>query len=363
MDVKKNPAFMNLVLSGISDGIYATDIDKNVTFWSKGAEAMTGHRAEDVLGKSCKYFLAHTDEYGAPLCDTPKCPLVYCEEQRKSMPVKYITAHKSDGKRMSVSVTASPLISDGNLLGVVEVFRNNTEHRELEKLKDGLSNMLVHDFKNHLSIITIVLQTLREKCDGSNDRYLSMAVSACMDLDRMAINLLEIASLEKGVELDAKAVSMAGIASAEADEVKARLELSGHGANVSCHIQDGIPDVLCDKYYMRRVVANLLDNAVKFTPDGGEIKVSCVRGTHPSDGSGAFVRVTVSDTGSGIPEKYHELIFDKYWQGADTKMSASKGVGLGLAFCKMTVEKHGGRIWVESVEGKGAAFHFTVPMA
>jgi len=119
-----------------------------------------------------------------------------------------------------------------------------------------------------------------------------------------------------------------------------------------------------------------MGNAIKFTPDGGEITVSCsIENMEQADRVGVktngstialipsmVFKIMVSDTGPGIPKQFHELVFDKYWQAKDDKTDARRGVGLGLAFCKMAVETHGGRIWVESEVGEGSKFVFTIPI-
>jgi len=125
-----------------------------------------------------------------------------------------------------------------------------------------------------------------------------------------------------------------------------------------------MPEIFADRYILSRLLGNLMGNAIKFTPDGGEITVSAINSL-PLDGGGkggGEIKIMVSDTGPGIPKQFHELVFDKYWQAKDDKTDARRGVGLGLAFCKMAVETHGGRIWVESEVGEGSKFVFTIPI-
>lgn len=363
LDKGRCQGFTDMVLSSIADGIYATDRNKNVTLWSKGAERITGHRAEDVIGKPCKDFLSHTDEDGTSLCGTHRCPLTVMET-KKILPQHVITAHKSDRQRVLVAVTAAPLIEDGNIVGVVEAFRDVTKERELERIKEGLTHMLIHDFKNPLHVVGIVLERLQDKENkkGISDKLLRTAYESCGELDSMIANLLEIAKMEKELELNRESFSFSDMLS-EAVE-KAMVPAAARGQRISAEIQSGMPEIFADRYILSRLLGNLMGNAIKFTPDGGEITVSATNSL-PLDGGGkggGEIKILVSDTGPGIPKQFHELVFDKYWQAKDEKTDVRRGVGLGLAFCKMAVETHGGRIWVESEVDEGSKFVFTIPI-
>jgi signal transduction histidine kinase len=118
-------------------------------------------------------------------------------------------------------------------------------------------------------------------------------------------------------------------------------------------VRPGLPKVLADRELILRVLTNLLDNAVKFTPKEGHITVSAER-------VGEEVRFAVSDTGHGIPPESIQRVFDRFVRLDDAK--AIKGTGLGLSFCRVAVEAHGGHIWAESELGHGATFYFTLPL-
>ncbi len=117
-----------------------------------------------------------------------------------------------------------------------------------------------------------------------------------------------------------------------------------------------LPDIQCDVEMVRRVVINLLENAVKYTHSGGNITVSAAQ-----TDDNRMVAVSVSDTGPGISPRDQQAIFDKFARIHGE--GRPKGLGLGLAFCRLAVEAHGGTIWVESQEGKGSTFTFTLPLA
>ena len=127
-----------------------------------------------------------------------------------------------------------------------------------------------------------------------------------------------------------------------------------------------MPQIIGDRDRLGQVVANLLGNAIKFTPNGGRIQIEVKMGAGYSVSEFSSpehneVCISVSDTGIGIPKQYHDKIFERFGRAQMQGKTVKEGVGLGLAIAKEIVEHHGGRIWVESEEGKGSCFSFTLP--
>lgn len=243
----------------------------------------------------------------------------------------------------------------GNLVNTLE--SRNRELHQAQKLRDDLFNMLIHDMRNPLATIVGNLSLIEGYADRMPDdelRYfVGTATSSARDLNHMVDDLLDIARLEDDelrlqfavsspVELLANAVSQAQAQLRNSDKV-VRLDDAGD-----------LPQVLAEVEKIERVLTNLVDNAIKYTPREGVITLSAAR-------SEGMVRFAVADNGTGIPPESQERIFEKFGQagGKDQR----RGTGLGLAFCKMMVEAHGGRIWVESVVGEGSTFYFTLPLA
>ena len=131
--------------------------------------------------------------------------------------------------------------------------------------------------------------------------------------------------------------------------------LTMHGLTAAMDVSGELPPVRADYSALIRVIGNLIDNAVKFTPAGGHVVLSAHRVANG-------VRFSVADTGYGIPPEQHERIFEKFAQAGIRAEGQRGGVGLGLTFCKLAVEAHNGRIWVESDRGMGATFHFVLPI-
>ncbi len=172
-------------------------------------------------------------------------------------------------------------------------------------------------------------------------------------LTQMATELLELSRIESGqVPLERKAVPAVALLLSAAERMRAQVERAGLVLRIES-AQD-VPEVLADPPRLEQVLVNLIHNAVKFTRPGGEVVLAAQT---DSD----FVRFSVCDSGVGIPAEDLERIFERFYK-ADRARS-SGGTGLGLSISRHLVEAHGGRIWVESTEGQGSTFYFTIPIS
>ncbi|MFH1189367.1 MAG: ATP-binding protein [Candidatus Omnitrophota bacterium] len=234
---------------------------------------------------------------------------------------------------------------------------NYAKLSELEHMKDSLTAMIVHDLNNPLATVLGLMYIFRmqfeDKLTAEQKQSLAIAFAAGDDLKRMIGNLLDINKMEEGkIKLRYEKFDL----NAAAGEVVAQMQVIARAdeKTLSLDAFKDMPGLSADKGLITRVIANLINNAVKYTPVKGSVRVE----TAYNSGEKSFY-VRVRDTGEGIPKEYLDKIFDKFVQ-VETK-TARKGRGLGLAFCRMTVEAHGGKIWVESEPGKGSVFTFTLP--
>ena len=230
--------------------------------------------------------------------------------------------------------------------------------RELEKVRDDLMKMIVHDLKSPL---TTVLATLEMVTDGDFGaitsevrRALGDAEAKSEDLLSLIEDLLEVARLEETtITLQIAPTAPAALLQEIVHEWRLRFQQEG----ISCRVDvaDDVPVFEADPTLLRRVFANLIQNAVTHTARAVELQLLA-----RADSNG--VLFTVADNGPGIPKEYQELIFRKFEQVRTPNAPRVRSSGLGLAFCKLAVEAHGGRIWVQSDEGRGSAFHFWLPL-
>jgi signal transduction histidine kinase len=251
------------------------------------------------------------------------------------------------------------LDASGGLVGWMITVRDVTEERQLQHIRDDLTSMIVHDLRSPLTAILSGLYLLREVThiadqSGIADEALTAAEQSCRKLLDLVNSLLDISKMEAGrMELVRKPTDLAKLVANTFDQL-APLAKDGNIA-LNSRIESGC-QVLADVDKIGRVLTNLMDNALKFTPPNGQVTVR----VEPMPDQAGFIRCAVRDTGPGIPPEHLERIFDRFVQapgGGGTR----RGTGLGLAFCKLVVEAHGGHIWVESKEAEGSTFYFTLP--
>ena len=216
-------------------------------------------------------------------------------------------------------------------------------------------HMVVHDMRTPLTAIYGFLRTLEtlegESLSDQGREFVQTALASTEDLVEMVTSLLDVSKMEAGemtlnlTQCELLTIAREALTKVESLKGGRRLTLSGTDEPVT---------VMADAELIARVFQNLLGNALKFTPDDGRVTVSIEPSTDAA-------RVLVQDTGPGIPPEYRERIFEKFGQVEDPAKQQRYSTGLGLAFCKLAVEAHGGQVGVDSEEGRGSTFWFTLP--
>lgn len=249
-----------------------------------------------------------------------------------------------------------PVWSGNTFLGRLLVFHDMTDERELNKIREELVHTMVHDLRNPLTNIFGSLEFLGDEVGPTlsvdYQQVLEIARTNAMHMVDMVAAILEINRLESGqVPLDQKPISLPTLIS---KVVRTQSNLAKN-KNIDLDLETAgdLPLAWADGRLFERVLQNLLDNAIRFTPTNGKIKI-CASLESPRSN---WLLVSVSDTGPGIPEDDQDRIFQKF----TTARHEQSGTGLGLAFCKMVVDAHGGRIWTENNETEGTTFYFTLP--
>ncbi len=231
--------------------------------------------------------------------------------------------------------------------------RDISERLQLEEMRNDLISMIFHDLRSPLGNIISSIDVVQSSLPPERETELSLLTIAnrsAMRLSRLVDSLLDLRRLEAGqVVLNKEQVDIKTIVDEAIEIVTATAE--GKGIQLRSEVPARLPMVSIDADMIRRVIINIIENAVKYTPGEGAVTVGARSGMDD-------ITVTVRDTGPGIPAAEHTRIFNKYAR-LDRK-AAPKGMGLGLTFCRMAIEAHGGKIWVESQPGKGAVFSFTL---
>ncbi|MBA3725333.1 MAG: response regulator [Armatimonadetes bacterium] len=231
--------------------------------------------------------------------------------------------------------------------------------QELEQLRDSLTYMIIHDLRTPLSSVISGMQTVEGMGELNADQQeaIGIALVGGSTLLEMVNGLLDVDKMESGsMQLDYSLLDAAALVASALDQV-AQLA-TDKGLALVKKIDADLPAFQGDEDTLRRTLVNLVGNAIKFTPTGGTVTVAVRHG-----GDRASLVFSVHDTGKGIPAEAFERIFEKFGQVESRQGGRMMSTGLGLTFCKLAVESHGGNIGVESVPDEGSVFSFTIPLA
>src|SRR5467141_2919258 len=259
-------------------------------------------------------------------------------------------------RRRSFSVTAAP-VRAAEASSAVLVLHDITELRRLERVRRDFVANVSHEFKTPLTAIQGFTETLLAGAidDPQNRiRFLEIILEHSRRLARLTDDLLKLSKMDADrLELEIRRLSVSQF-------VESCIETTARPAaekdlHISVNLPQSLPDIAADRRRLAEVLQNLLDNAMQYTPAGGQIMVS-------ASADGAEVTFTVSDTGIGIPQADQPRIFERFYRVDVARSREVGGTGLGLSISKHLVEVHGGRIWVDSEVGQGSQFHFTVPI-
>jgi len=263
-----------------------------------------------------------------------------------------VTVRSSKGATVAVRARRSPVS------GVWLVMEDVSELRRLQRIRTEFIDNLSHELRTPLTTISLLAETASRDAETASPRLrdrISKIEVETGHLTQMVNELLDLSRIESGMaQLMLEDVDLIRVARTTAERL--RLFAERQGLRIELDLPDRVPPVRGDEDRLGQVLVNLLHNAVKFSPNGGEIVV----GVRNQDGE---VRVWVRDPGIGVRPADLTRIFERFYKADRARVRGRGGTGLGLSISRHVVESHGGRIWAESVEGSGSTFTFTVPVS
>ncbi len=332
---------LSAVLQKMSDGVLIVDQQGLVQLLNPAAERMLSLLAREAVGSPLAEAVRHHQPFEV---------WRQCQETGEGQQATF-----EFSRRIVLQVVATPL--DQALPGsILLLFHDMTRQRQIERLRRDFISNVSHELRTPLAALKALTETLR---DGALEdppaarRFLARMETEVDALSLMVAELLELSRIESGhVPLMLQPTAPMEIVGPAYE----RLCLQAERANLSLTVEcaEDLPDVLADAGRAQQIVVNLLHNAIKFTPENGQVIVAC-------EPQGRFVCFSVRDTGIGISAEDLPRIFERFYK-ADRSRS-SGGTGLGLAIARHLVEAHGGKIWAESQLGQGSTFSFTIPIA
>jgi PAS domain S-box-containing protein len=353
-----------LILDVAGDGIYGLDAEGKITFVNLAAARMLGSEVKDIIGKPMNQVVVQTMAEGSPSPDSAS-PILLTVQDGTPCRVTNEIFRRKDGTSLLVDYVSNPIFERDQLTGAVVAFRDVTYRKrteeELAKKAQELARsnaelqhfayIASHDLQEPLRMVTSYVQLLarryKGKLDADAEEFIAFAVDGATRMTALINALLAYSRVEtKGKEFEP--VNCDAVVDSTLTTLQAAIAESK--AVVS---RDPLPTVMADATQLGQLFQNLIGNGIKFRGvESPRIHVS-------SERNGKEWIFSVRDHGIGIDPQYADRIFVMF-QRLHTK-GQYPGTGIGLALCKKIVERHGGRIWVESQPGHGATFYFTVP--
>src|SRR6266508_416964 len=335
-------------IDSLYDPVIVTDAEGCVTKLNPAAEELFGSEKENS-GKHVGE-IARDTRIAAAVAEAVESQRPVAGEGMSS-----VLPLAVDGSQRAFRLRTTPMRdSQKRLVGAVTLLEDITHLREIDRLKSDFIATASHELRTPLTSVQMGVHLLLERAAGELTEKQTEVLAACREdcerLDKLMRDLLDLSKIEAGEnQPDLAPMLTRELITAAVEELRPQVETRRIGFRVEAPMD--LPSIMADRLQIERVLANLVMNALRYTK-AGEIRIS-------AEARGHYVAVSVSDTGTGIPQEYLPHIFDKFVQvpGASTG-----GAGLGLAISRLIIEAHGGQISVQSEVGRGTTFTFTLPI-
>jgi two-component system phosphate regulon sensor histidine kinase PhoR len=338
-----------IVKNSLPIGFTLVDDEGMIIDFNAKAEMITGYLKNDIIGKSHLEILHGT-------ADKKACPLFQfaIEKKQQTAAVETNIMQKS-GEIITIVASIAPIFDeDQNFVGGIELFRDITEVKRLERERKNMLPMFAHDMKNPVIMVNGFLSRLLSgktgQLTGQQIDYLQIMKGELNKVEELISDFLEFSRFEAAQYMPLK--SAFNIEEAIRYQIE-MIQPEADKKNIVISLEypeNFIPVISADGKMIERVIANLLHNSIKYSPSESSVKVSI------GDWN-LEVMVKVTDTGVGISEGHLPYIFDAFYRVSRD----SEGSGLGLSIARAVTEAHGGKIWVKSAPGAGSTFYFTLP--
>ncbi|HEY2987316.1 MAG TPA: PAS domain S-box protein [Candidatus Binatia bacterium] len=339
-----------------NDAIISADTDGNITYFNRGAEEMFGYAANSMVGRPLAALMP--DNFRSAHEEGLK-RLVTTGEARLVGKTVELAGKRSDGKEFPMELSLASWKAGASTF-FTAIIRDITRRKRAEQRQADFTAMIAHDLRSPLMTVVSATDILKDGLVGSVNqaqrKWLDTIQAQAHSLVNLVGDFLDLSKLEAGrIDLIKEKVDLEELIKTSADHYVILAEEKK--ITLRSRVEPTLARIEADPRRLNQVLGNLLSNAIKFTLAGGDIEIGA------GSENGAEVKLWVKDNGVGIPAAEIGQLFEKYRQTTSGKFSAQKGTGLGLVICKMIVETHGGKIWVESEDNSGATFFFTLPRA
>lgn len=337
------------IIDSSDDAIISKSVDGYITSWNLGAQRLYGYTAEEIIGKPISILMPPEKKDDFPYI---------MKQLHEGKKVEHYRTQRmtKDGRILYVSITVSPIRdSQGNIIGASKIARDISERVENERRKDELISTASHELKTPITsqkAFGELLEKIIENKGYDELKPIIQKINKQTDkLTKLIEDFLELSKLQIGkIKMRKKNFSFDRLIDEIVDEIQmvSQQEIIKKGKTNKI--------IKADRERIGQVITNLLSNAIKYSPRGGKVIIT-------SQVERNKIIVSVQDFGIGIPAKYHQKIFERFFRVNDSDERTYPGMGIGLHLSNEIILHHKGKIWVKSEKGKGSTFYFSLPIA
>jgi len=342
------------ILESIGEGLLVTDEQKKITIANRQAADMLGRGIDELIGG--KWFeVIPIYDIGGSLVRNEERPMQKALSTGEKVATDAYFYARKNGVKFPVAITASPVVLDGKIIGAVEVFRDITKEKEIERAKTQFVSLASHQLRTPLTSTKWLIEILMEEnLTKEQKEKIKNLFLANERLITLVNDLLDVSRVESGrVDYHQEEVNLIDLINREVELLKLPAEKSGK--KIIFSKKDSRATVKTDPILFDEAFKNILDNAVTYSPEGSDIYVRLEK-----DGDNYLV--SVNNQGPLIPEGDKHKIFSRFYRSEEGRKIKPEGSGLGLFIAKSAVETLGGKIWFESSEKKGVTFSMSIPV-
>jgi len=355
-EVDAEKELLSVTFSSMGDGVIVVDPEKRTILFNTVAETLAGWEFERVQDRPIDELFHIINERTREAVESPIDKVLRSGKTEVGSDLDALAA--MDGTERPISTIAAPICrGDGTIIGIVLVFRDVSREREIDRMKDDFISSVSHELRTPLTSIKAYTETILHDSDmpeQTKHQFLGIIDEESNRLANLIEELLEISRLESGaVKISREPVDIAAVVGQVSSALQPLADKKNIQLNAS--VSDNLPQLPGDESKILSAITNLVNNAIKFTPQGGRVSVSVLQQTDE-------LLICVSDTGMGIPKEAIPKIFDRFYR-VHHPGKQIPGTGLGLAIVKKIVAMHGGRIEVESELNRGTTFTVFLPLA
>ncbi len=347
-----------ILLESMSEGIIALDEKGYVGLINNNAIGMLNLKNKEVVGQLVhKVFALYQADGKEPLTAHDR-PEILALRSAKSQ--SDVFSFQIEGQKpLMLHISASPVIIDHKTTGAIVILRDVTREREVDRMKTEFISLASHQLRTPLSAIKWFTEMLiagdAGKLKPEQQEFAQNIYDSSERMIELVSSLLNISRIESGrIIIDPRPTDLKQLIDGIVNDLKAKTEEKQQSLIISVHKE--LPKINLDPRLIGQVFLNLLTNAIKYTPQGGEISVFVSR----KDGQ---IVAQITDNGYGIPKQEQGKVFQKFFRAENAVKVETDGTGLGLYLIKAVIESSGGKIWFESAEGKGTTFWFSLPVS